>query len=60
VVRLRRRTKARCHLENRWQEAEAVVWFNSAQFGSADQFKGLAMGIHMPLIKDKVALDDRL
>ena len=35
---------------------ESVARFRSAQFGSGDALKGKALGLLMPLIKDKVAI----
>ena len=36
--------------------SEQVARFNSAQFGSGDALKGKAMGLLLPLVKDKVLL----
>lgn len=36
---------------------EQVARFRSAQFGSGDDLKGKAMGLLMPLIKDRVTID---
>jgi phage/plasmid-like protein (TIGR03299 family) len=35
---------------------EDVARFNAAQFGSGDAFKGKAMGLLLPLVKDKVLI----
>jgi phage/plasmid-like protein (TIGR03299 family) len=35
---------------------ESVARFNSAQFGTGDSFKGKAMGLLLPLVKDKVLI----
>jgi phage/plasmid-like protein (TIGR03299 family) len=37
-------------------QSETVARFNSAQFGSGDAFKGKAMDLLLPLVKDKVAV----
>jgi phage/plasmid-like protein (TIGR03299 family) len=38
------------------EQSETVARFASAQFGTGDQLKGKAMGLLMPLIKDKVLI----
>jgi hypothetical protein len=35
---------------------ESVARFRSAQFGSGDALKGEAMGLLLPMVKDKVAI----
>jgi phage/plasmid-like protein (TIGR03299 family) len=37
-------------------QTESVARFSSAQFGTGDQIKGKAMGLLMPMIKDKVLI----
>lgn len=37
-------------------QSETAARFNSAQFGAGDQLKGKAMGLLMPLVKDKVLI----
>lgn len=37
-------------------QSESVARFNAAQFGSGDAFKGQAMGLLMPLVKDRVLI----
>ena len=36
---------------------ENVARFNAAQFGTGDQFKGKAMELLLPLVKDRVLID---
>jgi phage/plasmid-like protein (TIGR03299 family) len=38
-------------------QSESVARFNAAQFGSGDQFKGKAMELLLPLVKDRVTID---
>jgi phage/plasmid-like protein (TIGR03299 family) len=37
-------------------QSETAARFNSAQFGTGDQLKGKAMGLLLPLVKDKVLI----